>query len=1417
MAPAWFEFETYFKNKLAQYGGTAEELQAAFEEAGYPCTEDGLYQHFVDYGDAENVSPNAFFDAEYYFQSKADLEGKTVDEMKAAFAEAGLSAWDHYILYGAAEGVNPSADFDTDMYLDAKLALTDDDFDGSKADLCKALAEAGLNPIMHYELYGKGEGIEASDFDPTPGPGPEPPGPEPPAPTEADPYTNKANYTTQYIWADDRGEIKAESTDTRFVALEDQLTSQQVIDGGDGHDMLDITLGTSTTAGNIVGPILTGIEDVRIKAQQSNTANNGDNLPSIQQYDVPAEERAAQLDAGDIDGMTRVWSSNSRADVIVEDVRTDSNELTNVFQNADPGDVDFEVYIDPQHLKATGASSSTSGSIEVELIDVYHGSGKATDELVGPLVKNPFDIFNFYYTPNGSSEATFVSLDLGATGKALNGTAANYSTLLAAFQAALKTALGELGFAADAVTAEMGSTFTDNTYMGKQSYTATGSYILLKTAKGEVAVKDADGNDLQNAGWGVSSGVMPVTGGIVWDAENESETAFTCPLIVTDIWLDNVARVNWIDLETSDQQKACLPNDVIYGSQAGEMVVGSMAARGGVERFDVTVDRGSWLSSLRSTNEALRMVKVVNGDVIDDEDGNDASDNGVGNLFIGQSLVDADSYDELGYWADPATFLSTDGLVDVAIFDGSEFEGIINIGASITEASNDKYLKDVDGSWSMKHWAPLSGYGDLLPRYDACMAYLLGENDDVLNMEVNSSIANDNDFAMLIDGGDGDDTIAFAFDLKNLLGLGETQTKEVQQTVEDPEEVEDGQMAVKNGDVYNVFEIKAFDEETGLKSGQATDGTYLYNQLTAKAGAELPEGQFADENGYVWNQKVVENADGLAPGEELGDACEGGYYVVTTEKVLVYDADGKPVFEPVYDMDGNPTYYPNGDPAYSQKVETISTPVKADAVPNLDSPIQGDPVIEIETSVVGLPNEIGNQIVGTAVEGMAPGVVVADLASVQIDGGNGDDTVYLNGWGSVVVQGGNGDDVIYNNDGGDRAVWMVNTDATDPFALAVEVDPVNGAQPLDNSALSTYNEQVEVSAAAKFTEVRALVEYMGITSYSAETLKVDKAASATLYESDINKLIISAVNDDGNSMMNNILEAKDGAGYALILESLIPGDHSGDAAGLTPQITIEGKDASGKWVALNWDSSDYKPSFAYDYTGWDGVTPGYEGEELTGSDGVVVSNNIIDAGRGYNMIVLGTNAGGTQTIEVEVDMPYEKYYVDTESITFENGGSHDIVRFSDDGVVAGGEVSETHILNFTVSAGEYQADGEDLLDFTGFFDGDNNFAGFTGGTAFDAATGELTGFGTLTGSAKGVTYTVTLSAPTEPGHVDLGIEADPNYVVPGFKAVASTNGETIGTLYFSLIDTDGAVIDSLEGVDVVAQYYGDDAAGNFWA
>ena len=184
--PTWFDETFYLNGKLAQLKAvdpkgklndgkvwsSVDDVKAALKAAGYEGDE-GLYQHFVDFGMDENISPNKAFDAMFYLQSKADAlnavkyEGKTWDAASVmdAFKAAGIeSAWEHYQMFGSSEGIATSADFDSEAYFVAKVKqLNDTGYEGRSNwtvdEVKAAFAEQGLTALEHYQLYGEEEKI----------------------------------------------------------------------------------------------------------------------------------------------------------------------------------------------------------------------------------------------------------------------------------------------------------------------------------------------------------------------------------------------------------------------------------------------------------------------------------------------------------------------------------------------------------------------------------------------------------------------------------------------------------------------------------------------------------------------------------------------------------------------------------------------------------------------------------------------------------------------------------------------------------------------------------------------------------------------------------------------------------------------------------------------------------------------------------------------------------------------------------------------------------------------------------------------------------------------------------------------------------------------------------------------------------
>lgn len=132
--PKWFDANAYMQNKLAQLkaqepdaGWTLDKLYDAFREGGFVGAE-GQYEHFVKFGAAEEVAPNAYFNADEYYAAKAhEYYGDKFDgsefqiaQVKALINNEGMNAWTHYQQFGSSEGVNPSNAFDASDYCAAK-------------------------------------------------------------------------------------------------------------------------------------------------------------------------------------------------------------------------------------------------------------------------------------------------------------------------------------------------------------------------------------------------------------------------------------------------------------------------------------------------------------------------------------------------------------------------------------------------------------------------------------------------------------------------------------------------------------------------------------------------------------------------------------------------------------------------------------------------------------------------------------------------------------------------------------------------------------------------------------------------------------------------------------------------------------------------------------------------------------------------------------------------------------------------------------------------------------------------------------------------------------------------------------------------------------------------------------------------
>ena len=488
---------------------------------------------------------------------------------------------------------------------------------------------------------------------------------------------------------------------------DNSLQSGDVISGGAGTDTLYAKVGNSQAFA--INAETLGVEIVQIRAQTvaSDAADNN-----------PTDFSDVQIDAQDMVGVNWWESNNSRADLLIEDVRILPSQITKditiAFVESDPGNVDYAVYFDQYSLKTTTATSST---LSLELMDTR--SAVAGDP---PLLNNPYWGFAFTLTlANGDSEV------IGITADAID-EATTYSELLAAIQEAIvaNAALTRLGIT-DTFTASIGADFTAvDTLTGD---TAIGQTIVVTTTAGSISYGET------GTGW-VAEGPVPPSSGLHTDMSSAGSSAVD--LVTSTIVLDDVGR----------------------GSMGGDLLVGGLSVgytseSKGVERFNIEVRDNSKLQVISSTNNTLQEVIIHNGVTTSSDWAYGTVEKDAGDLTV-TGDVDMFPWVSSEDWV-PGQLDSNNeyGFTDVRLIDASVMTGNFTFDALISEDSIAKYMDLLDTA------------SDLSSADVIDFVYTGGTNGDTMAITIDGDVLASNsnivsgreDFTFTANGGAGDDDI----------------------------------------------------------------------------------------------------------------------------------------------------------------------------------------------------------------------------------------------------------------------------------------------------------------------------------------------------------------------------------------------------------------------------------------------------------------------------------------------------------------------------------------------------------------------------------------------------------------------------------------------------------------------------------
>lgn len=318
---------------------------------------------------------------------------------------------------------------------------------------------------------------------------------------------------------------------------------------------------------------------------------------------------------------------------------------------------------------------------------------------------------------------------------------------------------------------------------------------------------------------------------------------------------------------------------------------------------------------------------------------------------------------------------------------------------------------------------------------------------------------------------------------------------------------------------------------------------------------------------------------------------------------------------------------------------------------------------------------------------------LADLSDQQLNAnltiatGEGNDVVRTWGAGDAVIGTGTGNDVVYADNSGFRNDrWEFNSTAA---AGAMPTDVSNS----DTSLSDTANGVKQTFSVDEGADIQVRVSFKGHETVWVDVPSTDGGNTGdTISTLQVNQAIKDAVNND--HVLANLLEAYDGDGNILNIESLIDGNN------------LDALDISFRDHNSNTTSTDGLAAINAIYG--EKVDSDVSGQTFGGANSEAESDNTIDVGAGNDVVVLGTGEFSNDTL-----------------VLVDQFGNNDIVNFTV------GDVNGHDILDFTsygvnratVGSNDYNVanDEVNLVSFNAAdFDADTTFANLNADDIRDA-------------------------------------------------------------------------------------------------